>query len=106
MSDDRNEKYGNDVGNPATGKYSDTLRRFEKRGERAPSEQIACTTCPVSLWLVRGETRLTCFCSALHRDTWDSAWSSPALITDAVYLCDGREQALAEFAVAGARSAQ
>ena len=40
----------------------------ERMGEPVPGRDVACTTCPVSLWYWRGNNELVCFCSALHQE--------------------------------------
>ncbi len=70
----------------------------ERMGEPVPGRDVACTTCPVSLWYWRGNNELVCFCSALHQDTWDDR-RGDAL--KPVRLCDARQQALARMVAEG-----
>ena len=68
--------------------------RLEPMGEPLPPLEVACTSCPISLWYWSGNDSLTCFCSALHRETWVDGRAVPKPIR----FCDGREQALARLA--------
>ena len=52
-----------------------------------------CATCPVSLWYMQSRSGVTCFCSALHRETWTGYDVSQNYVAH----CDGREQALAKL---------
>lgn len=53
-----------------------------------------CCRCPVALWYVSADEKLTCFCSALHRETWSDGMKNDQQIV----ACDGRIQALAKLA--------
>lgn len=84
---------------------SPVLLRLEAIGERVPSEQVACATCPVALWYWPGNDALACFCSALHRETWKAEWNTrPELPAESIKFCDGQEQALARLAEAKAQA--
>lgn len=56
-----------------------------------PGDDVACRTCPISLWYQDADEKLTCFCTALHENSWDG-------LRRPIIWCDGREQALAELA--------
>ena len=55
-----------------------------------PKDEVACASCPYSLWQLTDRNQISCFCSALHEVTWFDG------IEQFTAKCDGREQALAE----------
>ena len=44
----------------------------------------------MALWYLTGDEELTCFCSALHENTWNGT-------RRAIKLCDAREQAVKQM---------
>ena len=84
---------------------SPVLLHLERIGEPLPPEIVACTSCPIAMWYWPGIDALVCFCSALHRDTWEAAWNKETeLPAKAIKFCDGRQQALARIADAKAQA--
>ena len=70
---------------------SDTLEHIHDRlQEPVPGAKVACSDCPVSMWYRNKDAVLCCFCTALHKNTWED---------DCVPIeyCDGREQAIARL---------
>lgn len=77
---------------------SPVLDHLEELGEPIPGEQVACTSCPIALWYWPGNDALVCFCSALHRETWNDTWKELQAAPYApVLFCDAREQANARL---------
>lgn len=76
---------------------SPTLEQFRDNfGIEDPEIEIACRDCPAGIWYATGNAieDLTCFCTAMHRPTWDLKIKERG---EAVLLCDAREGAIAEM---------
>lgn len=58
--------------------------------DKRPGAEVACTTCPASMWRVT-KSRLTCFCKDARLMSWDGR-------QDPTLYCDGREAALKRLA--------
>ena len=80
---------------------SETLERIrEKLQETLPVKNAACSDCPVSMWYRDKNSVLLCFCSALHKTTWEEGCVP-------IEYCDGREQGIARLlATLNAQKAQ